>query len=48
MAQWPQADKVQKADYVIDNSGSLEQTRIMVEALYDYLARRGSLGLSIA
>jgi dephospho-CoA kinase len=38
-AQWPQADKVQKADFVIDNSGSLQQTRIMVAALYDYLTR---------
>jgi dephospho-CoA kinase len=48
VAQWPQADKVQKADYVIDNSGPLAQTRMMVEALYDYLLRRGSLDLSIA
>ena len=48
VAQWPQADKVQKADYVIDNSGPLAQTRMMVEALYDYLVRRGSLDLSIA
>jgi dephospho-CoA kinase len=38
-AQWPQADKVQKSDYVIDNSGSLQQTRVMVGALYDYLTR---------
>lgn len=48
LAQWPQADKVQKADYVIDNSGPLAQTRAMVEALYDYLLRRGSLDLSIS
>lgn len=47
-AQWPQADKVQKADYVIDNSGPLAQTRAMVEALYDYLVRRGRLDLSIS
>jgi dephospho-CoA kinase len=47
-AQWPQADKVQKADYVIDNSGSLEQVRVMVEALYDYLTRRGNIDLSIS
>ena len=37
-AQWPQADKVQRADFVIDNSGSLEQTRSAVTSLYDYLA----------
>lgn len=36
-AQWPQADKVQKADYVIDNSGPLQETRVMVRALYHYL-----------
>ena len=47
-AQWPQADKVQKAGYVIDNSGPLEQTRAVVEALYAYLVRRGSLDLSIS
>jgi dephospho-CoA kinase len=47
-AQWPQADKVQKADYVIDNSGSLEQVRVMVEALYDYLTRRGDIDFSIS
>jgi dephospho-CoA kinase len=43
-AQWPQADKVQKADFVIDNSGSLQQTRVMVAALYHYLT--AGLGLS--
>ena len=48
VAQWPQADKVQKADYVIDNSGPLAQTRAMVEALYDYLVRRGSFDRSIS
>jgi len=36
-AQWPQADKVQKADFVIDNSGLLKQTRAMVATLYHYL-----------
>ena len=43
-AQWTQADKVQKADFVIDNSGSLQQTRAMVAALYHYLTT--GLGLS--
>lgn len=47
-AQWPQTDKVQKADYVIDNSGPLEKTRAAVEALYDYLVRRGRFDLSIS
>jgi dephospho-CoA kinase len=42
-SQWPQADKVRKADYVIDNSGSLQQTHAAVAALYHYLTRvRGS------
>jgi dephospho-CoA kinase len=45
-AQWPQADKVQKADFVIDNSGSLQQSRIMVAALYDYLTRTVEHGAS--
>ena len=45
-AQWPQADKVQKADFVIDNSGSLQDTRVMVAALYDYLTKGAGLGLS--
>ncbi len=40
-AQWLQADKVQKADFVIDNSGSMAQTREMVSALYCYLTRHG-------
>jgi dephospho-CoA kinase len=38
-AQWPQADKVQKSDYVIDNSGSMQQTHALVAALYHYLTR---------
>ena len=38
-AQWPQADKVQKADFVIDNSGTLAQTCDHVTALYHYLSR---------
>ena len=36
-AQWPQADKVARADYVIDNSGSPEETARMVSALYGEL-----------
>jgi dephospho-CoA kinase len=45
-AQWPQADKVQQADFVIDNSGSLQQARITVAALYDYLTRIAEQGSS--
>ena len=45
-AQWPQADKVQKADFVIDNSGTLQETRVMVAALYNYLTRAAGLGFS--
>ena len=36
-AQWPQAEKVARADFVIDNSGSLAETRRQVAALYQYL-----------
>lgn len=45
-AQWPQADKVAQADFVIDNSGPLPETRAMVEALYAYLTRSHSPGCS--
>ena len=47
-AQWPQADKVQRADYVIDNSGSKEQTRLIVESLYHHLTTEGLPGFSIS
>jgi dephospho-CoA kinase len=36
-AQWPQAEKVARADFVIDNSGSLAETRRQVAALYQHL-----------
>lgn len=39
-AQWPQAAKVAQADYVIDNSGSLAQTRCQVAALHSFLLSR--------
>lgn len=45
-SQWPQADKVQKADFVIDNSVPLQQTRAMVAALYAYLTRAAVPGFS--
>lgn len=44
-AQWEQADRVEKADFVIDNSGSLLQTRTVVAALYDYLTRAAEQGI---
>ncbi|MGW8313051.1 MAG: dephospho-CoA kinase [Desulfuromonadales bacterium] len=47
-SQWPQADKVQKADYVIDNSGALQQTHAAVAALYDYLTRARRCGFSLS
>lgn len=36
-AQPPQADKVAQADLVIDNSGTLEQTRAQVEAAWQHI-----------
>lgn len=36
-AQWPQAEKAARADFVIDNSGDLAATRRQVLALYRYL-----------
>jgi len=33
-AQFPDAEKIRRADYVIDNSGSLERTRQQVERIY--------------
>jgi len=38
-AQMPDDEKVRRADYVIDNSGTPEQTRDQVERLYRRLAR---------
>lgn len=46
-AQWPQADKVQRADFVLDNSGSFEQMRHAVAALYDYLSGSFDSGASV-
>lgn len=37
MAQAPDEAKIQAADYVIDNSGSVEQTRKQVETVYEAL-----------
>ncbi|MCM2265670.1 MAG: dephospho-CoA kinase [Desulfuromonadales bacterium] len=40
-AQWPQADKVARADFVIDNSGTLDETRRQVAALCHFLLSGG-------
>jgi dephospho-CoA kinase len=37
-AQWPQAEKVARADFVIDNSGTPDETRRQVAALYRKLS----------
>ncbi len=47
-AQWSQSDKVKRADFVIDNSGSPQQTRDMITALYKHIVRRGNPGVSIS
>jgi len=36
-AQWPQAEKIARADFVIDNSGPLAETRRQVAAHYQHL-----------
>ena len=36
-AQWHQSDKLARADYVIDNSGPIDETQAQVESLYHYL-----------
>ncbi|HEY6352053.1 MAG TPA: dephospho-CoA kinase [Candidatus Angelobacter sp.] len=43
-AQLPDQEKVRLADYVIDNSGSLEQTRQQVERIYQELKKQQSVG----
>ena len=42
-AQLPLADKAARADYLIDNSGSLEETLAQVRALYRHLLRRSRI-----
>jgi dephospho-CoA kinase len=37
MAQAPEEAKIQAADYVIDNSGSVEETRKQVQSIYETL-----------
>jgi dephospho-CoA kinase len=38
-AQWPQYEKVKRADFVVDNSGSMQDSRRQVEAVFRYLTR---------
>ena len=45
-AQWPQADKLLRADYVIDNSGSVEQTRQSVSLLFHSLVSGSRQGVT--
>ena len=37
-AQLPEAEKIKAADYVIDNSGSLDQTREQVRQVWQHLS----------
>jgi dephospho-CoA kinase len=39
-AQWPDAEKVKAADYVIDNSGSLDQTQRQVRKIFEQLKEK--------
>ena len=36
-AQWPDEDKIKRADYVIDNSGPLDQTQAQVRKIFTEL-----------
>ena len=45
-AQWPDAEKIKAADYVIDNSGSLDDTRAQVEILFPELKGLGLQNLT--
>ena len=38
-AQWPLADKVARADYVVDNGGELAGTRQQVENIWEKLKK---------
>ena len=41
-AQLPDGEKLKLADYVIDNSGSLENTQKEVKAVYEELSRQAT------
>jgi len=38
-SQWSQRDKAARADYIIENSGSIESTRAQVRHLYEQLSK---------
>ena len=38
--QMPEADKIKKSDFVVDNNGSLEETRVKVDRFYEILMDR--------
>ena len=38
-AQWPRADKLARADFVVDSSGTIEETRARAAELYEELAK---------
>lgn len=40
--QMPQAQKIRLADYIIDNSGTIEATRMQVQNLMDHLSRENT------
>lgn len=44
-AQWPQDEKVARADHVIDNSGSPEECRRQVEELFEKLKAKDDLSV---
>jgi dephospho-CoA kinase len=47
-AQLPESEKIKAADYVIDNSGSLEQTREQVRKLWQGLRPLATMPLAAA
>jgi dephospho-CoA kinase len=38
-AQWPRDDKLARADFVVDSSGSIEETRARAAELYEELGK---------
>jgi dephospho-CoA kinase len=43
-AQLPEAEKIKAADYVVDNSGTLEETREQVTKVWGHLRERANVG----
>jgi dephospho-CoA kinase len=42
-AQWPLAEKVRRADFVVRTDGTLDETRRQARATYEALVRRASM-----